>query len=267
MHDGTSERFKCFGGAPNLHFMPAIVTKILKTHQISAAVIELIEATKEYCYLVSPYIKMWQLLDRALGKASEQNKRITVIIRSGSEENAHVRKLLAYGFEIVVLDFLHTKLYLNESSAIVSSMNLYDTSSTRNHELALQLGKQETRKLKQEIIEQDLLAVPPVHHFAGKHTAAKKAEDQKMLAFQAELTSKGFCVVCNTKIDFDSSRLLWPTIVRCKPCWAKLPFPDAPHQFRIRCCHYCGEPLDSVLTEPCHHACSQELGEYKKWLG
>jgi hypothetical protein len=242
------------------------VTKILRTHQISAAVIELIEETKEYCYLVSPYIKMWHLLDRALAKASEQSKRITVITRAGSENNFDVRKLNeSYGFEVVVLDFLHTKLYLNEKSAVVSSMNLYDTSSTRNHELALHLRQHEARKLKQEIIDQDLLALQPVHRFAGRHTAAQKAEQEQVLAFKADLEARGYCVACGEKIDFDDSgSVLSPTIIRCKPCWAKRPWIETPFRFRIRHCHYCGESLDSVLSQPYHHGCGEKLREYKK---
>jgi hypothetical protein len=236
------------------------LAKILGTHQISAAVIELIEETRQYCYLVSPYIKMWHLLDRALAKASEQDKRITVITRAGSERKFDVR-----GFEVVVLNFLHTKLYVNERSAIVSSINLYDTSSTRNHELALHFQGAEAKKLKQEIIDQDLLATQPVHRFAGKHTSAQQAEHEQMLAFRADLQSKGYCVACGVKIDFDGSgSVLSPTIIRCRPCWAKKPWVEAPFRYKIQRCHYCGESLESVLSEPYHHACSQKLRDYNR---
>ena len=189
-----------------IHQPTRTLTKILRTHQISAAVIQLIEDSREFCYLVSPYIKMWQLLDRTLAKASDQDKRITVITRSGSEDNRDVRKLnKAYGFEIVVLDFLHTKLYVNEKAAIVSSMNLYDTSSTRNHEMALLLNGYEAKKIKKQIIDDDLLAVQPVHRFAGKHTAAQRQKMPRCSTSRTNFGSRGFCVTCGEKIDFDNS--------------------------------------------------------------
>jgi hypothetical protein len=48
--------------------------KILTNHQISGSIIDLIEETNEYCFLVTPYYKPWNLLDRALEKASSKEK-------------------------------------------------------------------------------------------------------------------------------------------------------------------------------------------------
>ena len=65
----------------------------LKTHELSVEVIQLIAAAKEYCYLVTPYVKLWPQLERALEDASKRGLFLTFIIREDASNDRLIQKL------------------------------------------------------------------------------------------------------------------------------------------------------------------------------
>ena len=239
----------------------------LKTHRISPAIIDIIETTRKHCYLVTPYIKPWPVLERTFNKASESGTRITVILRAEQNSRQVGRRLNdSYGFEVIVLERLHTKLYLNEQCALIGSMNLYDSSNERNYELAIHTSHPSfVRELREEVVQQDLLALDPVEHLQGSFHEEEVVRRRVMEAFERDLDNRGFCVTCGTKIEFDRAGLVrTPRIVRCRPCWAKAPYIAEEYRWPISYCHYCGGDFDSVLVEPSHHACRVKLEEYNE---
>jgi hypothetical protein len=242
--------------------------QILHTHSISAAVIDLIRESQKYCYLVTPYIRPWPLLRRALEVATETRKRITLIVRNEKESLATSRRLHAdLAIEVYAFDRLHTKLYLNEKAAVVSSMNLFDSSNESNFEVAI-LWKDpgSARRLKEEVIDHELLRLPPKEHLKGWFNAEEDSRSSGMRHFERQLDQRGFCVTCGIKMDFDRDpSVLSARITRCKPCWAQAPLIDEPNRFRIRNCHYCGEQLSSVLTFPFHDQCHAALKAFREW--
>lgn len=231
--------------------------EILRTHQISAAVIDIIEGTKEHCYLITPYLRSWPILERTFAKASELGTKLTFIVRSDPKtEKAVMTMNRKYGFEVIVLERLHTKLYLNEKTAVVSSMNLYDSSNEYNYELALRIrNHHQVRQFRKEIVEQDLLALTPKLHLPGAFQAEIEARAKAAAEFREEMKRRGFCVNCAEKLEFDQSgSIVSPRIVRCRPCWNMAPWIEEEFCWPIKFCHYCGESLQSVLTQPYHHA-------------
>ena len=143
--------------------------KFYRAHQISTAIIDIIDSSQKYCYLVSPYIKIWDLLDRVLEQASNKKKKIVFVLRDCDHNGALKKITTQYGFETYLIPNLHSKLYLNERKAIIGSMNLYDTSQSRNFELGVLVeGRHNINVLKKEVIEDDLLSAPNKKHFKSK---------------------------------------------------------------------------------------------------
>jgi hypothetical protein len=243
------------------------MVNILHTHQLSGAVIDIIERSKEYCYLVTPYLRTWPLLERALDKASQQKKRLTIVLRNvdgtaNRIEGLHKR----YGFEIIVLDDLHAKLYCSESSVLVASMNLYDSSQAKNLEVGLLLeNNRDAYTFYQEFVLKDLLATPHRKHYKGYWHSDDQNLAEEMRRLESTFAEKGFCVSCGTRIDLDKGKQNWhPEIVRCPPCFQKEPYPDG-YSLTTRFCHYCGEDFQSNLTKPLHAKCQELLHRYCKW--
>jgi hypothetical protein len=237
---------------------------ILRTHQISAAIIDLIEESQQYCFLVTPYFTPWKLLDRALDQAAAQKKRVTLIIRDEFNSSKRQENFISVvnanrnrGFEVIGLNRLHTKLYLNEKTAILGSMNLFDSSSSNNLEAAVRFRGSDALRLKAELIDKELLRERPDKYMAGWFSEDEKAQISKLRDREAAMTSRGFCVTCGTKVDLDANK----QIVRCMACWGQNPGPDK-YSFKIRHCHYCGGDFKGVLAEPFHHPCGVEVKQF-----
>lgn len=231
--------------------------EILKTHHISAAVIDIIEQTKVQCFLVSPYVQEWPLLSRALDIAAEKKTKVTQIIRNDAKNLSKIEAdARRRGFELVVLPRLHTKLYLNERTAVVSSMNLYDSSNHQNYEVAVRWRDDFAAKLRREIIEGDLLRLAPHSRIPGWFEEERQNSLRVRTEFEGQLSTRGFCVVCGTKMELDTAKI----VVRCKPCWSRSP--DALPRLRISFCHYCGQSFEGQLGEPMHHQCSTEITQH-----
>ena len=109
---------------------------LLKTHEISSAIIDLLDETKDRCYIITPYIKPWIQLENAFKRFSEHEKKLTLILCNNNNSFNHGNSNLdfikeynkKYNFEAYVFENIHMKLYLNDSSLILTSMNLYNSS-------------------------------------------------------------------------------------------------------------------------------------------
>lgn len=236
----------------------------LRSHQVSAAIVDLIEGTKQQCYLVTPWVRPWAALERALEKASARDTRVTFILRNDPEKRHReiaTRLNENLGFEVLLLDNLHTKFYMNERLALVGSMNLYDVSQSKNLELvAVVTSEHEIRRLRREVIEEDLLAVQPTAHLHGRFHDARSRERTRLAELAEELAARGFCVTCGERMELEKS--MEPYVVRCRTSYAQAPNIPDPRSYQTKSCHYCGSPHPSVLARPLHPNCKDRLREY-----
>jgi hypothetical protein len=233
----------------------------LKTYELSSSIVKMISETKSYCYIVSPYVKIWPQLDRVLSIASSNNAYLTFIIREDSKAKQLVQKLNEeYGFEIYVIKDLHIKLYLNESNCIISSMNLYDTSQHNNLEIGYEIGN--SYEVKEEVIEGYILKDKSVVKYAGKFEQERKALLGEINKVKAVFHQSGYCISCKTSMDSDFNPYN-PKIVRCKECYFKA---DDRFDLELKTsyCHYCGRTHSSTVNNPFHKDCLQTLKDYRK---
>lgn len=238
----------------------------LLAHKISAGIIDLVDSSSKHCYFVSPWVRLWRQLERSLEKSVARGVRLTFVLRNEEKSIATGRGLnSSYGAEVVLIDRLHTKLYLGDRMAIIGSMNLYDVSAERNLELAVLVQSvQEIRRIRRDIVLGDLLALKPAHRIPGSFDEAASRELDRYKTLSAEVASRGHCVVCDERIELDLSPS--PQLVRCKTCWAREREAD-PGWFKIKYCHYCGEPHSDVLAKPLHLSCRDRIEEYRNLRG
>jgi len=238
------------------------MSKILRTHQLSAEIINLIDNANQYCYLVTPYYKPWELLNRSLELAAQAKKKIYFILRNELKVN-NIASMLSrqYKCEVRILDYLHTKLYVSDKQAIISSMNLYDTSNSRNLEMGYLIeSKPEVQKIKKEIIIDELLKVKPVCLYKGWFYEEELEKKKTAELVKESILSAGYCVCCGKKMNYDSaSNIMFPKIVRCYDCWANNINAEE-WEYEISYCHYCGKKHKARLAEPLHKECKEKLG-------
>ncbi len=218
---------------------------ILLTHQIPGKIIEIIQNAKDYCFLVTPYFQPWPLLERELEKAARDNKKIIFIFRKPNDFGDDFSYLNDnYGFDLIFVDRLHTKLYLNEQETLISSMNLYDSSKENNFEVGYYFSSMcVSRDFKKQIIDDDILKSNPYilqgRYFAELEEKEREAQsnsasnqfDNRVYGFQE---NSGICIRCETRIRYNESMPLCP---HCYSIWSAFRNEDYPE----RVCHKCGK--------------------------
>lgn len=238
-----------------------MASRILKTAEISSEVIKLIQESREFCYLVTPYFQPWPLLERALDEARQRQRCITLFARVDDQKPYQVRQLEDYQrrfeFELIELNQLHMKLYVSERTVVLGSMNLYDSSQVKNYEVAYLFDDARmAKRFFHDVIEGELLLAPAVKVFKGWFSEDAAAERERVSKQITALDAHGFCVVCGQKCELDRSAR--PNYIRCRPCWSKAPDRDN-WDLWTRFCHYCGKDHKAKGNAPLHDACAVEL--------
>lgn len=232
--------------------------KFLKTYQLTTEIINLISSTKSYCYIISPYIKIWPQLDRVLNEASAKRIFLTFVIREDPKSNYLIEKLnKEYGFEVIIIKDLHIKLYLNESKCLLSTMNLYDASQQNNLELGFEIP--DSKNVKKDIIETYILADSTAKVYKGKFDSDRIELLENVKKAKNILIQNGFCVECDASIIADFNP--WnPNKIRCYECYSN----SRDLSLKIKFCHYCGKKLESRSKIPFHNECEEQIKVYWK---
>ena len=267
-------------------------SQILTNHLISGEIISLIESSKDYCFLVTPYYKPWPILTRTLEKAAALEKKIIFIFRSDilkeDSKKASTKdsikillpELNAFGFDIHFIDRLHTKLYLNEKTVILTSMNLYDSSKENNYEVGYKIKSvYEAKLFKEEVIEKDILALKSKLTIPGRYAAELERIEKAKLENEKKVqenrltrkvsinrisetrnsyskTNQGHCIRCNTRIVLDPNR---PYCDRCYSDWAH----NSLYDLQENNCHICGYSAPSSMNKSLCYSC---YNKYQKMM-
>ncbi|MFD2717080.1 hypothetical protein ACFST9_00035 [Hymenobacter monticola] len=138
--------------------------KILPPHKISGALFDVIHDAKQELVLVSPYVNLtyWKQLATALTAARDRNVRITFYIRHEPSNLVSKEQVLSLGITPQLVANLHAKFYFNETSGLITSLNLLGVSNSNSIEIGSQLETAEEveelrRFVKQYLAPQELV--------------------------------------------------------------------------------------------------------------
>jgi hypothetical protein len=229
----------------------------LKTYEISTEILDIIVNSRSYCYIISPYIKIWPQLERVLEIASKSNKFITFVVRDDIKVKELIEKLNKYyGFEVIVVKDIHIKAYFNESKGLISTMNLYDASQHNNLEIAYPVAPS---LLKKEIVDAYILQDVSVKHYHGKFETLRQQKLETVNQTKKILEQQGYCVDCKKRIEPDYNP--WNArYIRCKDCY----YACKTLSDKINYCHYCGENIKSDGDNPFHTECRDKIMAFRR---
>ena len=110
--------------------------QLIKPKQISGEIMTLIEEASQQLIIISPYynVSKWYKLLNAFNSLNNKNVSVEFYVRQS--EHASITEIKNIGFIPFEIFNLHTKLYLNETYGIVSSMNLNVSSDTNSLDIA-----------------------------------------------------------------------------------------------------------------------------------
>lgn len=121
------------------------MAKFIRGNELNTEVEKIFETAEEQIILISPYIKLHNRYASVL-KAKKENPKIEIIVVFGKNEEDISRSMKPEDFEFfkefpnIQIRYekqLHAKYYSNESSAILTSMNLHSYSQDNNIEAGI----------------------------------------------------------------------------------------------------------------------------------
>jgi len=238
----------------------------LKTSGITHEIEELISNAKQRLYLITPYLQISPLIRPLIRDLVLKIPTIDIIVVCRSDKiNAEDMEFLQSlkSVKIWALDNLHAKCYLNEDTAILSSMNLYQYSERNNYEMGVKIQRNSSDEgvyrelteyidiLLRESVKYEIKRVEKESHTPLVKEAQKTPKESKPVE-KSNSTNTGFCIHCHATIDLNPNK---PLCLKCYSNWAKKPDPKISEKF----CHICGRESKQTFDKPVCYYC------YKKF--
>lgn len=260
------------------------MAKFLTGDELNSEIGKIIDQADEQLIIVSPFIKLHDRTKDKLRLRIEDDKLEIILVFGKNEENLNKSlsvEDLAFlktfsNIEIRYEKRLHAKYYANESSAILTSMNLYDFSQNNNIEFGILtkatlvgnfVDKVTGDSLDQKAFDYFMSVVEnselyfkrePKYKSGWLGLSSDYANSEVIIdkfdtAFKSptnyvdQRKSKipGYCIRTGKTIKFNPKR---PFTAEAYKEWAKFKNPD----FKEKFCHFSGEPSngDTNLLKP-----------------
>jgi len=227
------------------------MAKFLNTTGVSYHLEELIKSTKERLILISPYLQFAERIKEHLSNLNIQKRDIRIVYRENKlqlEENNWLESQI--GIRTSLCKNLHAKCYINESEAIITSMNLYEFSQQNNNEMGIHISKAQDMDLYNATLEevQRLLTISEEIRVSVKKVTAdtppkteKKVIEAKPSIIKSNDKQLGFCIRTGVPIPFNVEK---PLSYEAFKSWSKYSDPDYAEKF----CHFSGEPSNGETS-------------------
>jgi hypothetical protein len=238
------------------------MVEFLETTGVTAALRKLILDTKLYLYLISPYV---QLSDRSKELLKEVDSvpgiKITFFCRKDgkiSMDDLNFLQMKLQNVQVYEIKNLHAKCYLNENTAIITSMNLYQFSQENNREMGIKVEKSDG--VVYDAIYKEIMSLDKSKEKIQFRAVSEKEEVQIKKSIQKENIQQkkqvsrdlGFCIRCGAEIALNPDN---PLCSKCYPIWAKYSDPKYPEN----CCHVCGKESKQSVEKPVCYTCYKKL--------
>ncbi len=241
------------------------MAKFLTTSGISAQLEEIINEATEYLWLISPYLKFSPLIREALERQDRSERDIWVVFGKSDLSPKESEWLAGTEIRTRFRKNLHAKCYMNESHALITSMNLYEFSQQNNDEMGILVSKEEDLELYQDIKkgaerildssertkiwitgtnEDDDLSHVRQNNSVRSESQREPTSDSR----HTPLPKLGFCLRCGTEIPCSLERPYCNTHYRS---WARYKNED----YEEKHCHTCGSEHSSSMAKPVCLSC------------
>lgn len=227
------------------------MAKFLDTTGVSYHLQQLINQAQDTLILISPYLKINERLRQSLDDKDRMKIDIRVVYGKNELQPDQINWLKSLkSVRTSFCENLHAKCYLNESAAIVTSMNLYEFSQVNNQEMGIYVSKDEDPHLYEEIYnearrlirisDEVRLSIEKIIEPEGIPTPKATSNDEK-----------GFCIRCKKEISRN------PTVPYCLDCyksWKKY----ENYAYQEKYCHICGKENSSTINKPLCLGCYKQ---------
>lgn len=215
----------------------------LSAHHLLFQVLSLVERSRSYAVLVTAYLDPWPNLELVLRQAVGRGVAVHLVTRSADatchdtgKRSKAIERMRALGVHLHEVDWLHTKLYLSEAEAIVSSFNL-TTGGHDSPNLGVHLHGE--RAAMQALLQIDQW-IPGFSESVAPAPGPSSA-----------VNAPAFCIRCQEpRSSFNPSKPY------CSDCWHAR---KAEQMLTAEaCCHRCGHRARTSLRQPLCASCAPD---------
>ena len=240
------------------------MAKFSTTNGVSDALDTLVKNSSKLLIFISPYLQISTNLRSLIKQADKRRPAIDikVVCRKDSKWSPDDITFLQSldNVRIKSIDGLHAKIYLNESTAIVTSMNLYMHSQQSNKEVGLIFDAVQDK----EMYDQILLEVNSLFDEADKLQYKVTLEKEQPKPVKPEPTKEkplirpssekniGYCIRCHAQMELNPDT---PLCSKCLPIWAKY----SNEEYSEKYCHACGKESKQSVGKPICYSCYKKL--------
>ncbi|MDK2595409.1 phospholipase D family protein [Pseudoalteromonas obscura] len=131
------------------------MSKFLNTTAINYHLEELIKSASERLILISPYLKLNSRIKELLEDKDRMKIDIRVVYGKSELQPEEISWLNNLSFvRTSFCQNLHAKCYLNERSAIITSLNLYEFSQVNNNEMGILIERDQSECVYKDTYEE-----------------------------------------------------------------------------------------------------------------
>lgn len=151
---------------------------ILSSHKISGVLFDIIHGARKELVLVSPYVNLtyWKQLATALTAARDRGVKIDFYVRHEPGNVLSKEQVESLGITPHLVANLHAKFYYNETSGLVTSLNLLGVSNSNSIEIGCQLDSAKEVDELRRFVQQHLAPQEAVKSLGeeDKHLSTKE---------------------------------------------------------------------------------------------
>jgi PLD-like domain len=203
------------------------ITDFIVETELRTKIDDIIYEAKEYVYIISPYLNPGNLLIESLIKTSRSGIDVILIHHSSQLKkyklSNDLNRLIDAGVKIYHHPSVHSKIYINESESLVTSLNLVVGSYSDSFESGIFSNEREIRIKTKSYIEDQIL----------------NSDLCKETTIENLPPDKGYCISTKNKIDFEPSRPVEYNEFKSKY-----------GQIIGKYCHSCGLEVETSVNQP-----------------
>jgi phosphatidylserine/phosphatidylglycerophosphate/cardiolipin synthase-like enzyme len=237
----------------------------LDTQNISSEIANLIKNSKQRLYLITPYLQLNKQIKPYIKDLVYKIPNIDIIVVCRSDKiNVEDMSFLQdlKNVKIWALDNLHAKCYINEETAIITSMNLYQYSEGNNYEMGIKIDKTADEKIFEQISDYISIIMRE-----SKKYEIKQIDSEPQIAQKSTTTTNyskqknspsnkipGFCIHCGEPIEFTLKK---PLCLKCYHILGSDYKRSSPERF----CLACGKKSYQTFEKPICQSCEKKISK------
>ena len=240
------------------------MAEFLTTDGLSHHILQIIKESRNKLAIISPYLQLSIKNFNQLKEASDRNIKIKLVFgKNKLKRNDRNYLKQIKNVELFYLKDLHSKCYINETSLIITSMNLIEYSQKYNREMGILFDRIKDEVIFNKAIEeiQSILAVSKkvdLFNLDNSIVYENPRQNQSViqkLDFEKDLyrnLKDGFCIKCGIKIEYNRDE---PYCKSCYSSWLKL----QDRSISEERCHCCGTYNNSTINRPECSSCFNRM--------